>query len=166
MVADAAHERPRNGACIVTTIERPAVTIRELGAEDCIQGYSAMHALRPALTEEDFRTRVPAQMNEGYRLLGAFRDGEDTAISVAGFRYITNLAHGRHCYIDDLSTLPEARGTGAASLLLERIAEDAQRAGIRKIHLDSGVQAERAAAHRLYFARGFRIVSYHFSREV
>lgn len=140
--------------------------IRELTALDCALGFAAMRALRPALSADSFPTLVAAQMQQGYRLLGVFDDTSDEAIAVAGLRLGRNLAWGEHLYIDDLSTLPEARGKGAASLLLEWIVEEAQRLGIAQIHLDSGVQAERQDAHRLYFRAGYRISSYHFSRSV
>lgn len=140
--------------------------IRELTARDAHLGFTAMQALRPALTASSFSALVAAHMQEGYRLLGVFEGASDEAIAVAGFRMGRNLAWGEHLYIDDLSTLPEARGKGAASLLLDWIAEEARRLGIAQIHLDSGVQAERQDAHRLYFRHGYRISSYHFSRPV
>ena len=147
-------------------MERPLVEIRELAGTDADCGFTAMQALRPALSSKSFSALVEAQMQEGYRLLGVFDHAIDEAIAVAGFRVGRNLAWGEHLYIDDLSTLPETRGKGAASLLLEWILEEARRLGISQIHLDSGVQAEHLDAHRLYFRHGYRISSYHFSRTI
>ncbi|GAB3175794.1 hypothetical protein GCM10027059_49730 [Myceligenerans halotolerans] len=133
--------------------------------------FRAMQALRPHLTDADsFEKHVDdVQRPEGYRLLGAFDDdagnGVD-AVAALGFRFGTNLAWGRYCYVDDLSTLPEERGKGHASALLERVHEIAEEEGAREVHLDSGVQPERAAAHGLYFAQRYRIASYHFARGV
>ncbi|GAA1868753.1 GNAT family N-acetyltransferase [Myceligenerans crystallogenes] len=133
--------------------------------------FRAMQALRPHLKDaESFEKQVDdVQRPDGYRLLGAFDDeranGTD-AVATLGFRFGTNLAWGRFCYVDDLSTLPGERGKGHASALLERVHEIAADDGVTEVHLDSGVQAERAAAHGLYFRQGYRITSYHFGREV
>lgn len=157
--------------------------VRELDQDTCRAGYAAMKALRPGLRDaDDFAERVADQMRHGYRLVAVFdsaggpsgdapeepSEGSDgrrpsDAIAVAGFRIGRNLAWGLHCYVDDLSTLPAARGRGAASALLEWIHAEADAVGAREVHLDSGVQVERQSAHRLYFARGYRISSYHFS---
>lgn len=139
--------------------------VRELTVDDCHLAHLAMRELRPHVGErEAFVERVRRQLAHGYRLLGAFDGEHEHAISVAGFRIDEILARGRHVYIDDLSTLPEGRGKGGATALLRWIDDLAAAAGIREVHLDSGVQPERQAAHRLYFAEGYRISAYHFSK--
>ena len=141
--------------------------VRELTADDCHLAYLAMRELRPQVGEADaFVERVRRQFDEGYRLIGAF-DGEVShAVSVAGFRIEEKLAWGRHVYIDDLSTLPEGRGRGGATALLRWIDALAAAEDITEVHLDSGVQPERQAAHALYFREGHRISSYHFQKTV
>lgn len=139
--------------------------VRELTADDCHLAYLAMRELRPQVGDlEQFVARVTRQFEQGYRLIGAF-DGEALhAMSVAGFRIDEKLAWGRHVYIDDLSTLPEGRGRGGATALLRWIDAAAAAEGIAEVHLDSGVQPERQAAHALYFREGHRISSYHFQK--
>jgi GNAT superfamily N-acetyltransferase len=138
--------------------------------------HRALHELRPHLTDvEAFVRQVDdVQRAAGYRLLGAYVDGTrdagdsagPPALAVAGFRVTTDLAWGRHVYVDDLSTLPEARGRGLAGALLDAVHAIAADEGIDQVHLDSGVQPERQAAHRLYFAKGYRISAYHFERPI
>ncbi len=139
--------------------------VRELTADDCHLAYLAMRELRPQVGElESFVARVMRQFAQGYRLIGAFDGEAPHAISVAGFRIDENLAWGRHVYVDDLSTLPEGRGRGGATALLRWIDALAAAEGITEVHLDSGVQPERQAAHALYFREGHRISSYHFQK--
>ena len=122
-----------------------------------------MSALRTHYTDEDeFVRRVDeVQRPQGYRVVGAF-DGE-RCVAVAGFRVIHNLAWGDTLYVDDLSTLPEARGSGHGRALLEWCREEGARQRCAQFHLDSGVGPEREDAHRLYFNTGLRITSYHFA---
>ena len=122
-----------------------------------------MSALRTHYTDEaEFVQRVDeVQRPQGYRIVGAF--GGDRCVAVAGFRVIRNLAWHDTLYVDDLSTLPEARGHGHGRALLEWCKEEGRREGCTQFHLDSGVGPEREDAHRLYFNTGLRITSYHFA---
>lgn len=128
--------------------------------------FEAMRALRPHLHDrcEYVRLVDEVQRPQGYRMVAVMSDG--AALAVCGFRLSTTLAWGRHVYVDDLSTLARARGTGAATALLEWVHEEGRRLGCAQVHLDSGVQPERESAHRLYFAQRYRISSYHFQRVI
>lgn len=143
------------------------MTIRELVPPDTARGWRAMRELRPHIGDAAaFAEHVDTvQRPEGYRLLGAFEDGAD-AVAVAGFRLVHHLAWGRALYVDDLSTLPEARGRGHAGALLDELLAEAGRLGCDELHLDSGVGPARWTAHRLYMNHGLTIVSHHFARPV
>jgi len=71
------------------------------------------------------------------------------------------MAWRKILYIDDRTTLPEARSRGFASQLLDSLLEVAQSARCRAVHLDSGYA--RHDAHRLYLRKGFHLSSHHFS---
>ena len=122
-----------------------------------------MSALRTHYTDEgEFVRRVDeVQRSEGYRIAGVFEG--DRCVAVAGFRVTHHLAWHDTLYVDDLSTLPEARGQGHGRALLEWCKEEGRRQGCTQFHLDSGVGPEREEAHRLYFNTGLRITSYHFA---
>ena len=125
-----------------------------------------MRALRTHhANEAEFVRRVDEdQRPQGYRIVGAFDGGR--IVAVAGFRVIRNLFAGDMLYVDDLSTLPEARGRGYGGALLDWCAEEGRRLGCGELHLDSAVIPERQDAHRLYFNRRMRIASYHFTRRL
>jgi GNAT superfamily N-acetyltransferase len=145
-----------------------ATELREIFPPDTALAFPAMQALRPHYAEEsEFVERVDEmQRAEGYRLVGAFEDGTPYALAVAGFRVGHNLAWGRFLYVDDLSTLPEARRRGYGRQLLEWLTEEARREGCDQLHLDSGVTADRYDAHRLYLNSGLAITSHHFARKL
>jgi GNAT superfamily N-acetyltransferase len=132
------------------------------------RAFEAMRELRPHLaSEEEFVRRVDqGQRPDGYRLVCSVPDGRASALAVAGFCLGENLAWGRHLYIDDLSTVPSARGQGHARALLAWIHDEAYRLGCSQVHLDSGVGPDRVSAHRLYFNSGYRISSHHFSADL
>ncbi|ULN52875.1 GNAT family N-acetyltransferase [Mycolicibacillus parakoreensis] len=141
-------------------------TIEEipLGQTSCAS--AALLALRPrwqtAAALADF---VDTRLRPvGYRLAGVLEDGQ--ALSVIGFRDVHATAWGHYLYVDDLSTLPEARGRGHGSALLDWVFDEAGRLGCEAVHLDSGVGADRAAAHRLYLRHHMRISAHHFAAEL
>ena len=142
--------------------------VRELPVGDTWRAAEAMLELRSRWADTD--TLVDVIDNRlrpvGYRLVGAFEQGAESAASVCGFREATMLAWGHHLYVDDLSTVPAARGRGHADLLMAWVIDEGRRLGCEAVHLDSGVGADRAAAHRLYMRHRLRISSHHFQLEL
>ncbi len=102
----------------------------------------------------------------GYRLVGVFDGDQPDAVAAAGFRELRSLAWGHCLYVDDVSTIPAARRLGHGEQLMDWLVEEARRLGCEGLHLDSGVAADRAPAHRLYMRNGLRISAHHFEREI
>jgi GNAT superfamily N-acetyltransferase len=141
--------------------------IREIPENETARAARALLELRPQRAPaEALVALTDRQRTAGYRLVGSFEPGEEDAAAVAGFRLQENLAWGRHLYVDDLVTRADRRGRGHGGALMRWLAVEACRAGCDELHLDSGVGADRADAHRLYFNAGLRISSYHFQRAV
>lgn len=130
-------------------------------AEEIMLCWEAMHLLRPHLVRDRFAPTVLEMIAGGYRL--DYIEEEGRAAAVVGYRFLHFLLHGKHLYIDDLSTLPTARRKGYGGALLDHVFRVAAERGIGVVTLDSG--PARHDAHRLYLNRGFRIASHHFVRE-
>jgi GNAT superfamily N-acetyltransferase len=138
--------------------------VRELGPEETTLAFEAMRALRTGLTDEKtFLDHVESERAEGYRLVGSFADGIRQAQAVAGFRTGHGLAWGFYLYVDDLSTLREARRRGHGGAIMDWLFQEARRLGCDSLHLDSGVGTDRTDAHRLYLNHGMHITSHHFA---
>ncbi len=126
--------------------------------------FDVLHVLRPHLEKENFVNLIQGMISRGYNLI--FIEENGRAIAAAGFRLTEHLAWGKPIYIDDLSTLPEARKKGLATTLLDYICSRAKELGYTQIHLDSGCNENRYEAHRLYFKYGFNITSHHFALKI
>jgi GNAT superfamily N-acetyltransferase len=142
--------------------------IQEIHAGATHLAYKAMLELRPNIGPESvFAEHVDTVMRpEGYRLVGYFVEDDLYAVAAAGFRVIDYLAWGHAMYCDDLGTRFEHRRKGHGGKLLDWMIDEAKRLGCEQFHLDSGVGPDRTDAHRLYFNKGMRIGSFHFSREL
>jgi len=130
--------------------------------DDIAKCWQVIVELRPHLIESEFINTVKEMVSEGYQL--AFIEEDGKAAAAIGYRYLQYLYNGKHIYIDDLSTLPEARGMGHGGALIDHVCELAKQKGYGFVTLDSGHQ--RFAAHRLYLNRGFTIASHHFSKKI
>ncbi|MBK8286664.1 MAG: GNAT family N-acetyltransferase [Ahniella sp.] len=119
-----------------------------------------MKELRPHLDLEQFLSLYAEAREEGYLLAGLF-DSQELKC-VAGYRYLTMLVRGKSLYVDDLVTTESGRSAGYGRLMLQWLEREAARMKCSELHLDSGVQRERA--HRFYFAQGMTIKAYHFTR--
>lgn len=142
--------------------------VREIEAGQTKLAADAMLALRPRWrTVDAVVSMIDMHLRpEGYQLVGVFEQDMDSALAVMGYRESRSSAWGHHLYIDDLFTLPEARGRGHADLLMRWVRDAARRLGCEAINLDSGVNADRAPAHRLYMRHQMVITAHHFTAKV
>jgi len=130
--------------------------------EDYLKCWEVVHELRPHLDKEQYLTLILYMIDEGYRLIYIEENGK--GVSFCGYRITTMLHRGRSIYVDDLCTLPEARGKGHAKSLLKYVLKEAKKEELKTIHLDSG--HHRHDAHRLYLNFGFNITSHHFAMDL
>ena len=122
--------------------------------------WEPIFALRPMLQQENLVNLIKNQQSEGYTLL--YIDDQNGVQAIAGYRIFSMLYIGKQLYIDDLSTVSEARGKGYATTLLRHLDEIAIQNNCVTIQLDSG--PTRQVAHKLYFNENFTITSFHFGK--
>jgi GNAT superfamily N-acetyltransferase len=144
------------------------IEVREIPEGEAERAALAMLELRPRW---DTAAAVVAFIDNslrpvGYRLVGAFEADQSDAVAAAGFRELRSLAWGHYLYVDDVSTLSSARRSGCGERLMDWLGQEAARLGCEGLHLDSGVAADRAPAHRLYMRHKLRISAHHFEREI
>lgn len=130
--------------------------------EDFLNCWEVIHELRPHLDQDRYLTLMLYMLDEGYKLI--YIEEKHKVVSICGYRTTTMLHRGRSIYIDDLCTLPEARGKGYAKKLLEHVFKEARNEEMQSVHLDSGYQ--RHAAHKLYLNSCFKMTSHHFAMEI
>lgn len=133
--------------------------------EQIIACYHAIMELRPHIkTVEELVTKVKLQNEMGYRLM-YIKDRETGKVaSICGFRITHYLFTGKTLYIDDLCTLPFARGRGHGKALINWSVELAKKEDCNVVSLDSGYT--RNTAHRLYLNTGFNLNSHHFAMKL
>jgi len=141
-----------------------SVCIDHLETPEDIQAlYGLMKDLRPHLDDEsEFVERVRRQIENGYRLLGAWT-GERLA-GAAGYRLLENLLYGPYLHIDDLVILKKHRRNGIGTQLVDAMRLYAQEHGCRYLVLDTKIHMR--VAHRFYFRQGFSAHAVHFTQRL
>ena len=127
--------------------------------EEILATRDVMRQLRPDIAPGDYLPTVRRLMAGGYRL-AASHDADGTVRGVAGYRCFEMLYCGPILYVDDLVTDEATRSKGHGKALLDWLQAEARAAGCAQLHLDSGVQREKA--HRFYFREGMGVNAYHF----
>ena len=130
--------------------------------EQILGCFELLKLLRPHLKKNDFVKRVRTQKKEGYKLI--YIADDEGVKSVTGYRMGQYLAWGKILLVDDLITLPEARGIGFGTHLLKWLKGEAKKFECDGIHLDSGI--DQADSHRLYLNLGLKIDCLHLSMKL
>ncbi len=134
------------------------------GEAELRRAWPVMRELRGHLPEERWLELTAEMERDGYRLL-ALEDEAGTIQALAGIRLSTNLYYGRHLWVDELVTAPDARSRGHGGTLLSHVEELAVSEGCEVVGLSSG--ARRVDAHRFYEERmGYDRASYVFTKQV
>jgi GNAT superfamily N-acetyltransferase len=113
--------------------------------EQLFRGYIAFY--ERSLTDERYDIAW-REFQSGARMhaLGAWLEGE--VVGIAHFFIHANTSGPDVCYLQDLFTAPESRGHGAATALIEAIADWARAQGCMRLYWST--HASNATARRVY----------------
>jgi GNAT superfamily N-acetyltransferase len=126
---------------------------------DLDASFSVMQELRPHLSDRaTYAAQIAQQRTQGYRLLGALRDG--AIVGLAGYRLQDNLIYGRFVYVDDLVVTASLHRSGVGERLLQAARQQAVALHCKHFVLDTGLHM--ALAQRFYFRQGLLARGMHF----
>lgn len=122
--------------------------------------FPVLHQLRPHLEQDNFLAHFrQLQASDRYQLV-SIKDSVGKIVAVAGYTIYTNLAFGRHLYLQDLVTADSERSKGYGKLLIDWLRQHAKEQDCSTLHLCS--KFERQDAHRFYEREGIEKLAYHF----
>lgn len=126
---------------------RPLVEADRAAWEPLWNGYNEFYreALPAEVTEASWRRWMDP--GSPMHLLGAERDGRLIAFTAYLF-HASSWSIGPYCYLEDLFTAAEARGTGAGEALITAVAEAARASGATRLYWVT--HETNAVAQRLY----------------
>ncbi len=136
--------------------------IRLLAESELTTILPLIQILNPDVPPATLALRLEAMRKEGYRCAGAFAG--ERCIAIAGLWFGTRFWCGRYVDIDNVIVEESWRRQGIGQALIAWIEDYARRQGCEKAVLDAYVTNE--GAHRFYMGYGYRIVGFHFDRNL
>jgi GNAT superfamily N-acetyltransferase len=132
------------------------------GHRDWLLAGEALHRqLRPNLPA-DYAGYLERMFAEGIRMV-QLADGDAVAAIAVWRTYLTTFG-GRRFEVDDLVTDESRRSQGHGRTLLDWLERRAQALHCPGLALNSSCQRDRA--HRFYFRQGYRILGFHFVKDL
>jgi hypothetical protein len=141
--------------------------LRELTPVETTSAFAALHLLHSNIRDiTQFQELVLIQQAEGYRLLGIFEEGKQNAVTVCGFRIVTNFVAGRHLHIDDLASHHSPIADEQVSQIFAALKSIADKENCNSIHADLSISSDNNNMHHLYLKHGFTLCSHKFSLQI
>ena len=111
---------------------------------------------------EVLQKRFEEMFHQHYECVGVFE--ENRLIGLTGLWYQTRHYSGRSCEVDHVYIDEKYRSGGIGKQLFAFIETHAKAKGCEAIELNTYVQ--NAASHKFYFNLGFKILGFHFLKEI
>lgn len=137
-------------------------SIRLLADNELAVMLPLIEILNPDTPRTVLAQRLAEMRENGYRCAGAFVDRQ--CVGVAGMWFGTRFWCGRYVDIDNVVVDPSWRSHGIGQALLDWVEDYARRQGCEKAVLDAYVINDRA--HAFYMRRGYRIIGFHFDKDL
>ena len=110
----------------------------------------AFHAKFTGQLSDEVADRTWSRLLDGAEIRGVAARLDGRIVGLAHYYFHTSVwtAGDSRCYLEDLFVDPEFRQRGIARALAERVADDARRQGIRRLHWHT--KEDNEAARALY----------------
>lgn len=140
-----------------------AITLRTLTTvEEMLPHWRLVVQLTADLSPEAYGALLREMVPHNYFQVAAFEG--DVCVGLSGYWIGHKLYCGKYLEIDNLVVDAAHRGRGVGEQLVDRMAEEARRAGCRLLMLDAYV--ENFQAHRFYYRNGFHARGFHYLKRL
>lgn len=140
-----------------------AITLRTLTTvEEMLPHWRLVVQLTADLSQEAYGALLREMVPHNYFQVAAF-EGE-ACIGLSGYWIGHKLYSGKYLEIDNFIVDEAHRGKGVGERMLDRMAEEARRAGCHVLMLDAYV--ENFKAHRFYYRNGFHARGFHYLKRL
>lgn len=138
--------------------------IRELFERSEIERiYPLVHQRQKDMDIEEFNRLLDEMIPAGYRCIGAF-DKDGTLIGISGFWIKCQFYCRKSIRVDNFIIDENHRNQGIGAAMVAWLEEEGRRNDCKVALLDSYVSNHNS--HKFYFREGFRILGFHFIKEL
>ena len=138
------------------------VDVRLMQAQDMPQILPLIQQLNPTIPFKMLKERLVHMVKRGYQSVGAYQGAK--LVGVAGMWFGTRFYCGNYIDVDNVVVDESGRSRGVGQLLMNWIEAYAKEQGCRVSVLDA--YTTNTSAHRFCLRDGYRIIGFHFLKEL
>ena len=142
--------------------KKSRIEIRLLDAEEIPGILPLVRQLNPTIPPATLRKRLAEMINLNYHCAGAFENGK--LVGAAGMWFGARFYCGRYIDVDNVIVDEKQRSLGIGKLLMNWIEAYAREQGCEVSVLDA--YTTNTEAHRFYLRDGYKIIGFHFHKEL
>lgn len=140
------------------------IQIRELKKRGEIETiYELVHQRQTDMDRVEFNALLDEMIPAGYRCIGAFNEAGEL-VGVSGFWIKCQFYCRKSIRVDNFIIDEAHRNQGIGAAMLGWLEEEGKRNQCRVALLDSYVSNHNS--HKFYFREGFKILGFHFVKEI
>lgn len=144
------------------TLRGNLFTIGLLENEDMPALYPLIEALNPGMQQSLFEERLAEMQANKFNCIGVWLD--DKLIACCGFWILIKFYNGRHVEPDNVAVLSDYRNFGLGQIMMDFLHEHARSLGCTVSELNAYVSNNKA--HKFYFKDDYKILGFHFRKEL
>jgi len=148
-------------------VKTPTLSIKPVTSDaDLEKIWPLLAQLYSGIDIRTLRARLHAVISLGWRCAGLFSGEDDSEgpVALAGYWITTRFCYGKYLYVDHFIVADHRRRAGLGRTLLGFLHDTAKREGCERMVLDTFVAND--SAHRFWFDCGFKIVGFHFGKNL
>jgi GNAT superfamily N-acetyltransferase len=144
------------------TIKDKSFTIGLMTNEDMPALYPLIEALNPGMQRTLFEERLAEMQANEFNCIGVWLD--DKLVACCGFWILIKFYNGRHVEPDNVAVLTEYRNFGLGQKMMDFLHEHAKTLGCNFSELNAYLANNKA--HKFYFKDDYKILGFHFRKEL
>ena len=144
------------------TIKDKSFTIGLMANEEMHTLYPLIEELNPGMQEASFEERLTEMQANKFNCIGVWLD--DKLVACCGFWLLIKFYNGRHVEPDNVAVLTDYRNFGLGQIIMDYVHEHAKNLGCKVSELNAYVGNNKA--HKFYFKDDYKILGFHFRKEL
>ncbi len=129
---------------------------------DMHQLFPIIEELNPGMQQALFTERLKEMQTNNYHCIGVWHN--DTLVACCGFWVLIKFYNGRHVEPDNVGVLTPFRNFGLGKIMMDFLHLHAKELGCNVSELNAYLANHKA--HKFYFKDDYKILGFHFRKEL
>jgi GNAT superfamily N-acetyltransferase len=146
----------------IFSIKDKSFTIGLMQHQEMNTMFPLIEELNPGMAQNLFEERLSEMQANKFNCIGIWF--EDKLVACCGFWILIKFYNGRHVEPDNVAVLTEYRNFGLGQIMMHYVHEYAKNLGCTVSELNAYVSNNKA--HKFYFKDDYKILGFHFRKEL